>query len=299
VRLSDVAPRLDLVVLRDAEFNNLGFLFDDLSAKLVFVEDPRFVEPALQTRGLQCVVCLPELAAAFSEVAGVATSAAPRTTFFELQQLLEQTDFYWTPFPTQIDPSASIHPRAWIADQNVRIGPGTIVEANAVVGERSIIGAGVRVRAGTVIGSEAFQPGRYSDRIVHLPHAGGVLVRDHVQIFANAVVARAVFRQMTTLGEYSQIGNGAFVSHNVQVGKRCFIGHNSTVNGNTSIDDDAWIGPNSTISNLLHIGRGAQVSLGAVVIRSVPPGARVTGMTAMEHRRMLRHMASIFPRHPE
>src|SRR5205823_5613829 len=108
-----------------------------------------------------------------------------------------------------------------------------------------------------------------------------------------------VFRQMTTIGEYAQIGNGAFVSHNVHVGQRCFIGHNSTINGNTTIEDDAWIGPGATISNLLRIGRGAQVSLGAVVIRSVPPGTRVTGVTAMEHRRMLRHMASVFPRQPE
>jgi len=126
-----------------------------------------------------------------------------------------------------------------------------------------------------------------------------VRVHDHVQIFANAVIARAVFRQMTTIGEYSQIGNGAFVSHNVQIGKRCFIGHKSTINGNTSIEDDAWIGPNATISNMLRIGHEAQVSLGAVVIRSVPPKARVTGMTAMDHRRMLRHMASVFPRHLE
>ena len=28
-------------------------------------------------------------------------------------------------------------------------------------------------------------------------------------------------------------------------------------------------------------------------------GTRVTGMTATEHRRMLRHMASVFPRHTE
>ncbi len=299
MKLSEIAPGLNLAVLRDAEFNNLGFLFDALSAKLIFVEDAKFVSVARATQGLQCVICLPELAGSFAEVAGLATTAEPRTAFFQLQQLLVETDFYWSPFPTEIHPTARIHPRAWIPEQNVRIGAGTTIEANAVVGERSKIGAGVQIRAGVVIGSEAFQPARYSDRIVHMAHAGGVVVQDHVQIFANAVIARAVFRQMTTIGEYSQVGNGAFVSHNVQVGKRCFIGHNSTINGNTFIGDDAWIGPNSTISNLLRIGRGAQVSLGAVVIRSIPPHTRVTGMTAMEHRRMLRHMAAVFPRHPD
>lgn len=98
---------------------------------------------------------------------------------------------------------------------------------------------------------------------------------------------------MTSLGKYVRIGNGAFVSHNVRVGDRTFIGHNATINGNTTIGNDAWIGPNATISNLLYIGDRAEISLGAVVIRSVPAGTRITGMTAIEHRRMLRHVASI------
>src|SRR5205823_13560726 len=138
---------LDVVVLRDADFTNLGFLFDDLPDKLVFVEDARFVRPALETHGVRCVVCLPELASSFSALAGLATSTQPRTTFFVLQQLLVQTDFYWTSFPTEIHPTASIHSRAWIDEHNVRIGRGTIVEANAVIGERSTIGADVGVRA--------------------------------------------------------------------------------------------------------------------------------------------------------
>ena len=82
-------------------------------------------------------------------------------------------------------------------------------------------------------------------------------------------------------------------SHNVQVGKRTFIGHNAVVNGNSVVGADAWIGPNATIANLLQIGEHATVTLGATVIESVAPGARVTGMTALPHRRLLRHIASI------
>jgi UDP-3-O-[3-hydroxymyristoyl] glucosamine N-acyltransferase len=126
-----------------------------------------------------------------------------------------------------------------------------------------------------------------------MAHAGGLSVEDNVEVFANAVIARAVFRQMTSVGEHSRIGNGAFVSHNVQLGKRCFVGHNSSINGNTTVGDDTWIGPNATISNLLRIGERSRISLGAVVIRSVPPDTHVTGMSAIAHRRMLRHIASI------
>ena len=294
MRLSDVAPRLQATVVRDAEFSNLGFLFDDLPDKLIFVEAPHFVSAARKARGTSCVLCTGELASSFAGVEGLATTAEPKLAFFHLQQfLVEETDFYGAPFPTVIHPSARIHPRAWIAPDGVRIGPNTVVDANVSVGEGSLIGGGVHIRAGTVLGAEGFQPLRHAGGILQMAHGGGLTVRDHVEIFANAVIARAVFRQTTLVGEHSRIGNGAFVSHNVQLGRRCFVGHNAIVNGNTNVGDDTWIGPNATVSNLLTIGERARISLGAVVIQSVPADTHVTGMPAIAHRRMLRHVASI------
>jgi UDP-3-O-[3-hydroxymyristoyl] glucosamine N-acyltransferase len=294
MRLSEIAPRLDATVVRDAEFSNLGFLFDDLPGKVIFVDGPQFVSTARKARGTICVLCPPDLASCFPGAEGLAITAEPKVAFFHLQQfLVEETDFYGAPLPTVIHPSARIHPRACVAPQNVSIGPGTVVEANVTIGERSLIGGGVYIRAGAVLGSEGFQSLRHADGILQMAHGGGVHVQDNVEIFANAVVARAVFRQMTTVGEHSRIGNGAFVSHNVQVGQRCFVGHNSTINGNTNVGDDTWIGPNATVGNLLCLGPRSRISLGAVVIQSVPADTHVTGMTAIEHRRMLRHIVSI------
>jgi UDP-3-O-[3-hydroxymyristoyl] glucosamine N-acyltransferase len=294
MRLSEIAPRLQATVVRDAEFSNLGFLFDALPEKLIFVESAHFVAAARKAVGIGCVLCTPELASCFPGVGGLATAAEPKLAFFHLQQfLVQETNFYGQPFTTEIDPSARIHPRAWIAPHNVRIGANTVVEANASVDRGCIIGAGVHIRAGAVLGSEGFQSLRHSGGILQMAHGGGVALHDHVEIFANAVVARAVFRQMTTVGEHSRIGNCAFVSHNVQVGQRCFVGHNATINGNTNVGDDTWIGPNATVSNLLNLGTRSRISLGAVVIQSVPADTHVSGMPAIEHRRMLRHAISV------
>lgn len=294
MRLSEIAPGIQATVVRDAEFSNLGFLFDDLPDKLIFVEAQHFVAAAREAHGIGCVLCTREMASCFPGVGGLATTAEPKLAFFQLQQfLVEETQFYGARFPTVIHPSARIHPRSWIASHNVRIGPDSVVEANVSVDERSSIGAGVHIRAGAVLGSEGFQSLRHSGGILQMAHGGGVSLRDHVEIFANAVVARAVFRQMTSVGEHSRIGNGAFVSHNVQVGQRCFVGHNATINGNTNVGDDSWIGPNATIGNLLSLGARSRISLGAVVIQSVPADTHVTGMPAIEHRRMLRHVVSI------
>jgi acetyltransferase-like isoleucine patch superfamily enzyme len=46
------------------------------------------------------------------------------------------------------------------------------------------------------------------------------------------------------------------------------------------IDDDVWIGPNVTILKGVHVGKGAFIEPGAVVVRDVPPRARVLGNPA-------------------
>jgi len=71
--------------------------------------------------------------------------------FFRVQQfLVEKTRFYGAPCVTEVHPSACIHPRAWIAERGVRIGPDSVVEANAVIGRAVIVGSHVRIGAGSI-----------------------------------------------------------------------------------------------------------------------------------------------------
>ncbi len=46
------------------------------------------------------------------------------------------------------------------------------------------------------------------------------------------------------------------------------------------IEDDVWIGPNATILKGVRVGAGALVEAGSVVVRDVPPRARVLGNPA-------------------
>ena len=46
------------------------------------------------------------------------------------------------------------------------------------------------------------------------------------------------------------------------------------------IEDDAWIGPNATILKGVRVGAGALIEAGALVVRDVPPRARVLGNPA-------------------
>ncbi len=48
--------------------------------------------------------------------------------------------------------------------------------------------------------------------------------------------------------------------------------------GSIIIDDEVWIGANSTIMSGVHIGRGAIVAMGSVVVSDVPPYSIVGGV---------------------
>jgi UDP-3-O-[3-hydroxymyristoyl] glucosamine N-acyltransferase len=224
---------------------------------------------------------------------GVAVSPEPRAAFARLHNDLALRGFYWEDFPTVIDPTARIHPTAWIAERNVRIGAATDIQPNVTVLERCVIGEGVAVGAGAVLGGVGFQTVRTTRPMIEMNHAGGLFVQDGVRILPGAVVATGLFRQSSSISEDCRIGSNAFVSHAVQLGMRVFVGHGAVINGSVTVGTDSWIGPGAVVSQNVRIGEKACVSLGAVVIRNVAAGARVSGNFAVSHRRLLRMLAGL------
>ena len=294
MRLADFARIAGFEVWRDHEFLTPGFLSDRQPSMLTFLDHARFLPSVCRTPEVVCVITTADLAARLESVPGLAATQNPRYAFALLHNhLAAETDFYWAGFATEIDASARVHPRAFVAERNVRIGPGCVIEPNATVLERSLVGEGAVVRSGAVLGAEGFQVVRVGGGFIDMVHAGGIELKEGVRVLCGAVLSPAFFRQATTIGPSTRVGNLVHLSHNVRIGARCRIGHGSMVNGYVTIGDDVWIGPGSTIANGVCIGSGASVSLGSAVISDVQPGVRVTGNVAVEHRRFLRHIASL------
>jgi UDP-3-O-[3-hydroxymyristoyl] glucosamine N-acyltransferase len=293
MRLTECPAIAGTTVERDAEFDTLGFLIDPQPRMLVFLESERYL-PLLArcSDSVACVVALPELAPRLGHVPGLAVSTEPRRQFFELHnRLARETDFYGENVPTRIDARATVHPAAWVAPCNVTIGAGARVDPHATILEGCDVGARVVVQPGVVLGGIGLQASRFPGGVVDLQHAGRLVVEDDVQILAHAVIARAVFRQATTIGAGCRVGNHAFISHNARLGERTVVGHGAVVNGNVVVGRDCWIGPGAVVSHCVRVGDGARVSLGAAVVRDVPPGQQVSGNFAMEHRRFLRRLS--------
>jgi UDP-3-O-[3-hydroxymyristoyl] glucosamine N-acyltransferase len=291
--LQEVASWTFAQLVRGGEFANLAFLSDPKHRMLTFVEARRFAATAVACPQTSCILTTPELAGHFSEPLGLAVAEDPKRCFFEIHNRLStETRFYGSDVASVIHSSARVHPRSWVDEKNVVIGPEVTVGPNASILGRVVLGAGAVIHAGAVIGSAGFQTSDRHRHAIELVHAGATEIGPACHIFANAVIARGLFRQSTRLGTGCRVGNGAFVSHNCVLGDGVFVGHGAVVNGNVGVGANAWIGPGATIVHNTLIGEAAQISLGATVIRDVQPGQRVTGSLAMEHRKMLRLMAS-------
>lgn len=285
MRLGDVCAHVPVEVVRDGEFQSVGMLSDATPAMLGCLSDARYLKrETCQHPTLSCLVTHPALVCHLPPHLGVAVAEDVPLAFYSIHRYLsEHTGFYWRDFPTEVSPQAEVHPTAWIAPRNVRIGRGTVIGPNVVVNQRSIIGQDVTVGSGTVIGAEGFDPKELDGRLENIPHAGGVVIHDCVTIQSNCVVCRARFSGLTEIGAETVIGNLTHVSHEVRVGRRCRIAAACNISGGTRIGDNVRIGPHTTVSNRLTVGDDAVVSIGSVVVRDVAPGTRVTGNFAVEH----------------
>ena len=83
-------------------------------------------------------------------------------------------------------------------------------------------------------------------------------------------------------GDYFHSGSGCLImlgSHDYEHGDAIPYGDGFT-SKTVIIDDFVWLGSNVTISGNVHIGEGAIVAIGSVVVKDVPPLAIVGGNPA-------------------
>jgi UDP-3-O-[3-hydroxymyristoyl] glucosamine N-acyltransferase len=289
MRLAELAAVIPLRVVRDAEFRSLGLLSHRSPAMLACLHDARARLECESNADLSCVITSPDLAPLVPDHIGMALTTAPRDRFFDVQNHLgSSTDFYGTDEPTHIAPEARIDSGAIIAQRNVRIGAGCVVEGGAIVLARTTLEPGAIIRSGAVVGAEGFHPVPYAGGTRNLPHFGAVHVGTQVEIQANTVVCRSVFHNATRIGAQTLLGPLVYVAHGVRIGDACRVAASARLTGSSVIGDRVYIGPNAVISNQVRIGDDARVTLGAVVVRDVEPGQTVSGHFAVEHSRFLR-----------
>jgi UDP-3-O-[3-hydroxymyristoyl] glucosamine N-acyltransferase len=204
----------------------------------------------------------------------------------------------------QIAQSASIGAGAYIS-HSAKVGENTCLGAGCVVGENSVIGNNCRfdanvvvyhnctignnviVLANTTIGSTGFGYSYFDGRHNLIPHNGGVIIEDFVELGANCCVDRAKFGN-TVIGAGSKVDNLVQIAHNVVIGKCCLIVAQVGIAGSCKLGNGVVLGGQVGMADHINIGDGTMVAAQSGVVTDLPAGQKMGGTPAREIRETLR-----------
>lgn len=286
--LSNLLAGSPAEVIRDAEVTGFGSLDMAREGLLQYYADPRFEHQLKALSGARAIVTTRELAPAVPDAFGLAFCDNPAEVFLRAYRQHGAEIEAPAPFPSEIDPTARIHPRAVVAEQSVRIGANVSIGPNAVIHERVTIEDDAVIGAGTSLGGDGFQVGIIDGLQMVVPHYGSVLVRRGATIQTNCSIDWGLYGGCTEIGEGTVVDSLVHIAHNVRIGRNCQIIAGAGIAGSCVIEDGARIGPRAIVSNGVRIGRNARVTLGSVVTRNVEDGGHVTGNFAVPHLQFLR-----------
>lgn len=148
----------------------------------------------------------------------------------------------------------------------VHIGAHTTIHPHVTIYDNAQIGERVRIHAHTIIGSDGF--GYYYEQGKHhkIPHVGGVVIENDVEIGASTAIDRATLGY-TRIGEGTKIDNLVQIAHSVQLGKHNILCAFTGIAGSTKSGNHVTFAANVGVSDHVKIDDG--VILGART--GVPP----------------------------
>jgi UDP-3-O-[3-hydroxymyristoyl] glucosamine N-acyltransferase len=232
-----------------------------------------------------------------------------------------------TLFPTDaavpgIDPTARVGPDCVLGDE-VTIGPFVLLGRGVRLGHRCRLGEGVSLGDGVIVGDDVrmdprvicYRGSRIGSRVVlkagaviggdgfgylpgpdghgRIPHVGGCILEDEVEVGSNSCVDRGSVDD-TVIGRGTKIDNLVQVGHNVRIGTRCLLMAGVGVAGSTRVGDGVILAGHVGVTDHLDIGAGARVAAKSAVFGDVPAGAAISGHPARPHRQFLRAQAALY-----
>ena len=210
----------------------------------------------------------------------------------------------------QLGEGVSIGPWA-VIDDDAEIGAGTVIGSGARVGEGTKIGANCRldsnvviyhqctigdhviIQANSTVGSVGFGYVLLEGAHRLIPHNGGVIIEDFVEIGANTCVDRAKFGN-TIVGAGTKIDNLVQIGHNVIIGKCCLIVSQVGVAGSCRIGDGVVLAGQAGLADNIEIGDGAMVGAQAGVMGDVAAGQKLAWSPAVNVKEAARAIGYIF-----
>ena len=247
---------------------------------IVFVESARHLELAMRSHASAVIVR--ESDAEITTTKPLLINPNPRLAFATAAKLIYGERSH----KSGIHPSAVIDPSAKLAS-GVTVEALVVIEKDAVIGERTFLGAGchvgegvaiggdcevyprvviypgttigrrVTVHAGAVLGSDGFgfvRDEKYG-RYVKFPQVGRLVIGDYVEIGANCTIDRGALDE-TVIGPGTKLDNLVHIGHNCSVGSNVVIAAQTGISGSSSVGDDCILGGQVGMGDHAHLEAG-------------------------------------------
>ncbi|HAT9090070.1 TPA: UDP-3-O-(3-hydroxymyristoyl)glucosamine N-acyltransferase [Legionella pneumophila subsp. pneumophila] len=161
----------------------------------------------------------------------------------------------------------------------VTIGDDCLIEDNVSI-RHAVIGNNVVIYSGARIGKDGF--GFASDANGHykIPHAGGVIIGNDVEIGANTCIDRGSLDN-TVIEDWCRLDNLVQIGHNVKIGKGSVLVAQVGIAGSTELGEHVTLAGQVGVIGHLKIGKGATVLASGKVYKNVKSGDRVGGHPAV------------------
>ena len=197
---------------------------------------------------------------------------------------------------TNIGSGTIVHPGVVIY-KNVSIGAKNIIHANSVIHSGSRIGDECVINANAVIGGEGFGFLPTDKGWKKMPQVGIVILKNKVEIGSSSTVDRPSVGE-TIIGEDTKIDNQVQIGHGVITGKGCAMAAQVGIAGGAEIGDSVILAGQVGVSNKIKIGDRVVASSKSGIISNIEAGNVVSGFPALPNKLWLRCSAN-FKKLPE
>ncbi|MEG1287293.1 MAG: UDP-3-O-(3-hydroxymyristoyl)glucosamine N-acyltransferase [Clostridium sp.] len=180
---------------------------------------------------------------------------------------------------TNIHKSVIIEPTCYIGD-NVNIGKNTVIMSGAKIKANVTIGENCIVRENCVVGGFGFGFEKDENGTNYrIPHIGGVIIEDNVEIGAITTVCSGTINP-TIIKKNAKIDDHVHSAHNCVIGENCIVTACAEISGSCIIGKNTWFAPNTSVINGVKIGENVTIGMGAVVNKSVDDNEVMVGAPA-------------------
>ena len=189
-----------------------------------------------------------------------------------------------------IEAGARIFPYCYIGD-HCKVGEGTRLMPRVTLVQDIVIGKNCILHSGAVIGADGLGFVWDGEQRVKIPHVGGVIIGDNVEIGANTCVDRATCGE-TVIGEGVKLDNLVQIAHNVQLGDHTVIAAFVGVSGSATIGKRVMMGGQAAVRDHGVVGDDVVLAGRTGVMSDVTEPGEYFGLPATPMRESMRQLAA-------